>query len=120
MHVDHPQVGELRLNREKLDISGTAGQMLVIYHPDPGTENADKLALLASAMLTPAAPQAGSAEAGARLPRLIGEQPRESVQQRGEAAFEGLVHPRFSPRCPAFERRPVAAQPGVGSGRDHL
>jgi transcriptional regulator with XRE-family HTH domain len=57
MHVDHPQVGELRLNREKLDITGTEGQMLVIYHPDAGTENADKLALLASATLTPAAAQ---------------------------------------------------------------
>jgi hypothetical protein len=57
MRIDHPQVGELRLNREKLGISGAAGQMLVIYHPDPGTDNADKLTLLASAMLTPAAPQ---------------------------------------------------------------
>ena len=57
MHVDHPQVGELRLNREKLNISGTEGQMLAIYHPDPGSDNADKLALLASAMLTPAASQ---------------------------------------------------------------
>jgi transcriptional regulator with XRE-family HTH domain len=55
MHVDHPQVGGLRLNREKLSIGGTAGQMLVIYHPDPGTADADKLALLASAALPPAA-----------------------------------------------------------------
>lgn len=52
---DHPQVGELRLNREKLLISGTEGMMLVLYHPDPGTDNADKLALLASAMQAPAA-----------------------------------------------------------------
>jgi transcriptional regulator with XRE-family HTH domain len=66
MHVDHPQVGELRLNREKLSISGTDGQMLVIYHPDAGTENADKLALLASAMLTPAAPQDTTANERAR------------------------------------------------------
>jgi hypothetical protein len=29
--------------------------MLVIYHPDPGTADADKLALLASAALPPAA-----------------------------------------------------------------
>ena len=57
MHVDHPQVGELRLNREKLNISGTEGQMLAIYHPDPGSDNADKLALLASAMLAPAPSQ---------------------------------------------------------------
>ena len=48
----HPQVGELRVNREKLEISGTDGIMLVIYHPDVGTEAADKLALLAAAALT--------------------------------------------------------------------
>ncbi|GIE32704.1 transcriptional regulator [Actinoplanes italicus] len=47
----HPQVGELRLNREKLHISGTDGIMLVIYHPDPGTADADRLALLASASM---------------------------------------------------------------------
>ncbi|HEX3789286.1 MAG TPA: helix-turn-helix transcriptional regulator [Pseudonocardiaceae bacterium] len=58
MRLDHPQVGELRLNREKLSIGGTAGQMLVIYHPDAGTDDADKLALLGSAMLAPAAPHA--------------------------------------------------------------
>ena len=66
MRIDHPQVGELRLNREKLGISGAAGQMLVMYHPDPGTDNADKLALLASAMLTPAAPQGTTANEQAR------------------------------------------------------
>lgn len=48
MRLDHPHVGELTLYREKLAISGTVGQMLVIYHPEPGTGNADKLALLAS------------------------------------------------------------------------
>jgi hypothetical protein len=57
MRLDHPQVGELRLNREKLVIGGTAGQMLVIYHPDPGTDNADKLALLASALPSAAPPR---------------------------------------------------------------
>jgi transcriptional regulator with XRE-family HTH domain len=46
--LDHPQVGELTLYREKLVITGTAGQMLVLYHPEPATANADKLALLAS------------------------------------------------------------------------
>ncbi|MEU5346445.1 hypothetical protein AB0H18_37455 [Streptomyces sp. NPDC020766] len=47
-HIDHLQVGGLRLNRERLGIGGAAGQMLVVRHPDPGTDNADKLALLAS------------------------------------------------------------------------
>ncbi|MFE2964826.1 helix-turn-helix domain-containing protein [Streptomyces sp. NPDC059340] len=53
-HIDHPQVGGLRLNRERLGIDGTAGQTLVVYHPDPGTDSADKLLLLASALQTPA------------------------------------------------------------------
>jgi transcriptional regulator with XRE-family HTH domain len=46
--LDHPQVGELTLNREKLAIGGSAGQVLVVYHADSGTTNADKLSLLAS------------------------------------------------------------------------
>jgi transcriptional regulator with XRE-family HTH domain len=46
MRMDHPQVGDLRLNREKLGIGGSAGLMLVVYHPDAGTDAADKLALL--------------------------------------------------------------------------
>ncbi|MEU9955078.1 helix-turn-helix transcriptional regulator [Streptomyces sp. NPDC050982] len=48
--IDHPQVGGLQLNRERLGIGGAVGQMLVVYHPDPGTDSADKLALLASAI----------------------------------------------------------------------
>ena len=47
MMLNHPRVGELRLFREKLAITGTVRQLLVIYHPEPGA-NADKLALLAS------------------------------------------------------------------------
>ncbi|MEV0404276.1 helix-turn-helix transcriptional regulator [Actinoallomurus sp. NPDC050550] len=64
-HIDHPQVGRLRLNRERLGIDGTAGQTLVVYHPDPGTDSADKLALLASAVQTPAGPQATTEQARA-------------------------------------------------------
>ncbi|MCV2395448.1 helix-turn-helix transcriptional regulator [Actinotalea sp. M2MS4P-6] len=48
----HPQVGELRLNREKLLIGGTDRMTLVIYHADPGSEAAEKLALLASMAAT--------------------------------------------------------------------
>jgi transcriptional regulator with XRE-family HTH domain len=56
MRFDHPQVGELRLNREKLTIGETDGMMLVVYHPDAGTEAADKLALLGSAVLATSSP----------------------------------------------------------------
>ena len=53
MTFRHPQVGEVRLDREKLAVSGTDGIMLVVYHPQPDTDSADKLALLASASAPP-------------------------------------------------------------------
>ncbi|GAB7190972.1 helix-turn-helix transcriptional regulator [Kineococcus sp. NUM-3379] len=47
--IDHPLVGSLTLNREKLVVGDTAQTLvLAVFHPDPGTDNADKLALLAS------------------------------------------------------------------------
>ncbi|WP_204011400.1 MmyB family transcriptional regulator [Sphaerimonospora thailandensis] len=49
--LDHPQVGELTLNRERLSVGGAESLKLVIYHPDPESDDADKLALLASADL---------------------------------------------------------------------
>jgi len=52
MLFDHPEVGELLVDREKLAITGTDGMMLVIYHAAPGTEGAEKLAMLASEVLT--------------------------------------------------------------------
>jgi transcriptional regulator with XRE-family HTH domain len=51
MRFDHPQVGRIALHREKLLISGTDGMMLVIYHPEAGSADAERLALLASAAL---------------------------------------------------------------------
>jgi len=75
-HIDHPQVGDLRLNRERLGISGTTGQMLVIYHPDAGTDSADKLALLASVVQAPAAPQGTTGYEPARADAHRGESVR--------------------------------------------
>ncbi|WP_320774012.1 helix-turn-helix transcriptional regulator [Streptomyces sp. CRN 30] len=54
LRLTHPQLGEVRLNREKLDVGGTDGLTLLVLHPDPGTTDADKMALLASAARTPA------------------------------------------------------------------
>ncbi|MEU2427265.1 helix-turn-helix transcriptional regulator [Streptomyces sp. NPDC007851] len=51
--LDHPQVGLLRLHRERLGVSGTAGQTLVVYHPEPGGGSAEKLALLAATLPAP-------------------------------------------------------------------
>ena len=57
VQLDHPQVGELNLNREKLAVTGTSGQLLVVYHAQPGTSSAEKLALLASLAESAPAPQ---------------------------------------------------------------
>ncbi|MFF4768753.1 helix-turn-helix domain-containing protein [Streptomyces sp. NPDC001255] len=43
--VNHPAVGELRLNREKLSV---ANLLLVLYYPDEDSDAAEKLQLLAS------------------------------------------------------------------------
>ncbi|MBZ2194599.1 helix-turn-helix domain-containing protein [Occultella gossypii] len=51
LRFDHPQVGELILNRERMGIAGTESLMLVVFHPDPGSSDAEKLTLLASADL---------------------------------------------------------------------
>ena len=61
-HLDHPQVGGLRLNRERLAIAGTEGMMFVVYHPDADSADADKLALLASSALPPAGHRGTRAE----------------------------------------------------------
>jgi transcriptional regulator with XRE-family HTH domain len=51
IRLDHPQVGALTLNRERLSVAGAETLKLVIYHPDRDSDDADKLALLASADL---------------------------------------------------------------------
>ncbi len=51
MRFNHPQVGDMVLNRERLSIGGAEGLMLVVYHADAGSADADKLSLLASAGL---------------------------------------------------------------------
>ncbi|GAA1756452.1 helix-turn-helix transcriptional regulator [Agromyces humatus] len=58
IRFNHPEVGEMTLNRERLSIGGAEDLMLVIYHADAGSGDAEKLALLASAAL----PTRGAAE----------------------------------------------------------
>jgi hypothetical protein len=50
--IRHPDVGDLRLRREKLAVTGTDGLLLVIYHADPGTPSAEALARLAELTLS--------------------------------------------------------------------
>lgn len=51
IRFNHPQVGEMTLNRERLSVGGAEDLMLVMYHADAGSRDAEKLALLASAAL---------------------------------------------------------------------
>ncbi|ROP61255.1 MULTISPECIES: helix-turn-helix domain-containing protein [unclassified Curtobacterium] len=48
MRFDHPVVGALQLHREKLIVAEAQDLTVAIYHADPGTADAEKLALLAS------------------------------------------------------------------------
>ena len=56
----HPEVGMLELRREKLAIGDSSGQLLVIYHAEPGSDSSSALGLLGSLAATE---QAVAAEA---------------------------------------------------------
>ncbi|HEU5419158.1 MAG TPA: helix-turn-helix transcriptional regulator [Streptosporangiaceae bacterium] len=55
MRLRHPQAGLLELRREKLPIADSGGQILAIYHAEPGSESARLLSSLAAAGQAPAA-----------------------------------------------------------------
>jgi len=62
----HPLVGPLELRREKLPIGDTDGQLLVVYHAEPGSETARSLALLGSLSVTEdGVPSSGDRAGGA-------------------------------------------------------
>jgi transcriptional regulator with XRE-family HTH domain len=44
----HPQVGELTLHYETFAVAGSSGQVLSVYHADPGSPTEQALALLSS------------------------------------------------------------------------
>ena len=48
MLLDHPQVGPLTLHRQKFTLNNGSGLILGTYHAAPGSESAEKLALLTS------------------------------------------------------------------------
>lgn len=47
--ISHPVAGPLTLPYETLDVPGDPDQCLVVYTPEPGTESAERLALLTAA-----------------------------------------------------------------------
>jgi transcriptional regulator with XRE-family HTH domain len=46
VHMRHPDVGDLRLHRTRLDVPHSGGQLLLMYHADPGSESAKGLQVL--------------------------------------------------------------------------
>lgn len=53
MRMLHPQLGLIELRREKLPIGDSGGQVLVIYHAEPGSDSAGALSLLGSLTAAP-------------------------------------------------------------------
>lgn len=75
-HMYHPQVGELELHYENLQISGTDGQTLIIYHADPGSRTEQALALLATLAADRSPSSAPTGETG------TGAEPQSESPQR--------------------------------------
>ncbi|MFD4525680.1 hypothetical protein ACFWP7_17475 [Streptomyces sp. NPDC058470] len=77
--LHHPEVGDLDLYREKLAVTGTDGQILVVHHAEPGSDSARSLALLGSLTVgTSDEPRSGT-PARTGLPTL-------TVKQDGSSA----------------------------------
>jgi transcriptional regulator with XRE-family HTH domain len=48
VHMRHPEVGDLHLHRTRLDVPHSGGQLLLMYHAEPGSESAKGLEALRS------------------------------------------------------------------------
>jgi hypothetical protein len=59
--LHHPVVGALTLDAEALDLTGDAGQRLIVYTAEPGSPSQEALDLLASWAATPEAQPAPDA-----------------------------------------------------------
>jgi hypothetical protein len=53
---NHPEVGEIELDWERLTVPGASGQVLMVYSAEPGTPAATALTLLATLAATAAQP----------------------------------------------------------------
>jgi transcriptional regulator with XRE-family HTH domain len=70
VRMHHPEVGDLELHREKLIVAGADGQVLIIYHADPGTPSAQALDLLGTIAASSESPaDARKADTGRQRPQ---------------------------------------------------
>ena len=81
----HPQVGMLELRREKLPIGDSGGQLLVIYHAEPGSDSARSLALLGSLAATDEAADAEARPDAGTSRRDAGTSRRDAGTGRPDA-----------------------------------
>ncbi|WP_329136427.1 helix-turn-helix transcriptional regulator [Streptomyces sp. NBC_01476] len=66
--LTHPQVGDIDLLSDKLAIGGTDGLLLVVFHAEPGSRNAELLAILGSLNAQGAEGSPGTSAATATTP----------------------------------------------------
>ena len=58
IHMRHPDAGDLRLHRTRVDVPHSGGQLLLMYHAEPGSESAKALqALRSQGSYSPSAPR---------------------------------------------------------------
>jgi transcriptional regulator with XRE-family HTH domain len=107
LRFDHPQVGDLLLNRERLEVSGADGMHLVIYHAEAGSQDADKLALLHQQVARARRRQATAGEpvpdgavgaAHARLVRYLPDGESRVLAQQRQLPGEVLASAHVSQR----------------------
>ena len=48
IHMRHPDAGDLRLHRTRVDVPHSGGQLLLMYHAEPGSESAKAIQALRS------------------------------------------------------------------------
>jgi hypothetical protein len=65
--MNHPEVGPLALWREKLPVGDSDGQVLVVYHAEPGSDSARALERLAPAATAMADTESADTESAAAL-----------------------------------------------------
>jgi hypothetical protein len=60
----HPLVGPVDLRYESFTINGAPGQMLIVYHAEPGSPSAQALTLLSSMISPPSDPRPRPSDRG--------------------------------------------------------
>ncbi|NEA68603.1 helix-turn-helix transcriptional regulator [Streptomyces sp. SID12488] len=87
----HPQVGDLDLYCDKLDVGGLDGLTLVVFHAEPGSRNAELLGLLGSLNAPLSAGDLNAEEQRRHMdaPGVDEKSDKESGEKSGEKSMDG-------------------------------